>query len=163
MDNSLVLITAALLAKVSHIYYSKQEPDVSGFVHKTGYLFAAVSIAIISTGGSLKDSAGSILIFGLAYLTALLGFIGYYRGSSRHPLASFPGSQLAKCKFPDFWWAVKGKTRLVLQELHREHGDIVRIGPNSLSFANPAAVVDIHGAHGLTKGPSKPESPLYSG
>lgn len=65
-------------------------------------------------------------------------------------LNKYPGPTLAA--FTDWWrfWDVYGqnseKTHLAL---HAKHGDVVRLGPNSLSFADPAALKTIYG---LNKG-----------
>lgn len=51
-----------------------------------------------------------------------------------HPLAKYPGP--AAAKVTDLWKsynAGKQRYRTVLAELHRRHGDIVRIGPNEAS------------------------------
>jgi hypothetical protein len=51
------------------------------------------------------------------------------------------------------WWRffdVYGqRPEVTLQKLHAKHGDIVRIGPNTLSFSNPAVLKSIYG---LSKG-----------
>lgn len=65
-------------------------------------------------------------------------------------LNKYPGPLLAS--LTDWWrvWDVYGqrpeKTHIAL---HAEHGDVVRLGPNTLSFANPAALKAIYG---LNKG-----------
>ncbi|KAI0791428.1 cytochrome P450 [Abortiporus biennis] len=64
-----------------------------------------------------------------------------------HPLREFPGPKFAA--MTDLW---KAHVELVQQrgiveklfELHSVYGDIVRIGPNELHFANPTAYDDIY-------------------
>ncbi|KAI0791423.1 cytochrome P450 [Abortiporus biennis] len=64
-----------------------------------------------------------------------------------HPLRRFPGPKVAAAT--DLW---KAYIEIVQQrgivdklfELHRVYGDIVRIGPNELHFANPTAYDDIY-------------------
>ncbi|ETN38114.1 uncharacterized protein HMPREF1541_07738 [Cyphellophora europaea CBS 101466] len=67
-----------------------------------------------------------------------------------HGLNKYPGHPLAKVtdwwRFYDVWNRRPDITHLAL---HRKHGDIVRLGPNSLSFANPKALKQIYG---LNKG-----------
>ncbi|KAH9863981.1 hypothetical protein J1614_009914 [Plenodomus biglobosus] len=64
-----------------------------------------------------------------------------------HPLAKFPGPPLARITI--YW---KAYTECIarrsfchyLIELHAQHGDVVRVGPNELHFANPNAYHDIY-------------------
>lgn len=57
----------------------------------------------------------------------------------------FNGPYLAS--FTDAWrvFYYCSNIKLPFQELHEQHGDIVRIGPRALSFAKPQAVRDIFG------------------
>ena len=62
-----------------------------------------------------------------------------------HPLAGYTN-----------WWRyfdVQGrKAQWTHVDLHRKHGDIVRLGPNVLSFADPRAIKTIYGLNkGMTK------------
>jgi hypothetical protein len=80
--------------------------------------------------------------------------IGYLLSNYfNHGLNKYPGPFLAK--FTN-WWRfldVYGRRPDITHlKLHREHGDIVRLGPNSLSFANPRALKTIYGLNkGFTK------------
>ncbi|KAI0258151.1 cytochrome P450 [Gloeopeniophorella convolvens] len=64
-----------------------------------------------------------------------------------HPLARFPGPRAAACT--RMWLAYQ---ELVLgvsladvrAELHRRYGEVLRLAPNELHFANPAAFNDIY-------------------
>ncbi|KAI2635077.1 cytochrome P450 monooxygenase-like protein [Xylaria nigripes] len=63
-----------------------------------------------------------------------------------HPLSKYPGPRIAA--ITPLWWVWGlGTERLpfILRDLHRKHGDVVRIGPNELSFVTPEAYQDIHG------------------
>ncbi|RBA11106.1 hypothetical protein FPRO05_04279 [Fusarium proliferatum] len=67
-----------------------------------------------------------------------------------HGLNKYPGPFLAS--LTDWWrfWDVYGqRPEVTLQKLHAKHGDIVRYGPNALSFADPAVLKSIYG---LSKG-----------
>ena len=67
-----------------------------------------------------------------------------------HGLNKYPGPFLAR--FTDCWrfWDVYQRRPDITQlKLHRQHGDIVRLGPNTLSFASPRAIKQIYG---LNKG-----------
>ncbi|KDE09272.1 hypothetical protein MVLG_00590 [Microbotryum lychnidis-dioicae p1A1 Lamole] len=63
-------------------------------------------------------------------------------------LAKYPGPVLAK--FSRLWLAIKsrfGVRSLSVHELHMKHGKFVRIGPNEVSIADPAALPIVYG-HG---------------
>ncbi|KAH7211342.1 cytochrome P450 monooxygenase [Fusarium oxysporum] len=64
-----------------------------------------------------------------------------------HPVAKYPGPFLNKISIiPCIWYAIKGNRHLILAELHEQYGDVVRYGPNFLSFNMPKAIRDIYGA-----------------
>lgn len=63
-------------------------------------------------------------------------------------LNKYPGRRFAS--FTDWWrfytvW--QRKAHLTYLNLHKEAGDVVRLGPNTLSFSSPQAVKDIYGLH----------------
>ena len=72
----------------------------------------------------------------------------YYNG-----LYKYPGPVLAS--LTDWWrfFDVLGRRPDITHiRLHQKHGDIVRLGPNTLSFADPRALKTIYGLNkGLTK------------
>lgn len=81
----------------------------------------------------------------------------YYNG-----LSAYPGPTLASLtdwwRFIDVYGQQPQRTH---QELHAKYGDIVRLGPNALSFANPAALKDIYGLNkGFVKVPDISFLPL---
>ncbi|KAN0120274.1 cytochrome P450 [Hyaloscypha variabilis] len=72
-----------------------------------------------------------------------------------HGLNKYPGPFLAS--LTDWWrfWVVYGRRpELEHIRLHEKHGDVVRLGPNSLSFSDPKALKTIYG---LNKGFTKSE------
>ena len=78
---------------------------------------------------------GSILVFSL--------YVLYQRWF--HPLAKYPGPFVAS--FTDLWKVYQmAKTQMPyrLTELHEQYGPIIRTGPNSLSFTDPAAIAPIY-------------------
>jgi hypothetical protein len=87
------------------------------------------------------------IIICLALITHLI-HNKYYNG-----LHKYPGPTLAAYTN---WWrffeSLGRKTERTTIELHREHGDIVRLGPNVLSLADPRAIKVIYGLNkGMTK------------
>ncbi|KAF5637703.1 benzoate 4-monooxygenase [Fusarium sp. NRRL 52700] len=75
----------------------------------------------------------------------VLGYVVYYR--YLHPLAKYPGPPLASVtnlwKTYHLWNLHLPHT---LARLHEQYGDVVRVGPNDLSFRNPDAVNTIYKA-----------------
>jgi len=85
-------------------------------------------------------------ILGL-FAVAVLYFVRQY---FYHGLNQYPGPLLAK--FTNLWRYLDNRTRKAEWthlRLHRQYGDVVRLGPNVLSFAHPAALKTIYG---LNKG-----------
>ncbi len=87
----------------------------------------------------------ALAFVGLAALACLL--IRLYL--NRQKLKSFPGPSFASCT--DLWmffqqWSDKSWFTITT-ELHQRYGPIVRYGPNSLSFSDPASLVVIYGLH----------------
>lgn len=77
----------------------------------------------------------------VAYLASNYFFKGLHR---------YPGPLIAR--FANVWRLVDVWSRrpdITHIELHRRHGDVVRLGPNVLSFSDPAAIKTIYG---LNKG-----------
>jgi hypothetical protein len=70
-----------------------------------------------------------------------------------HGLNKYPGPALANVT--DWWRFVdvyRRRPDITQLALHRKHGDIVRLGPNTLSFADPKAIKQIYGLNkGMTK------------
>ncbi|WQF89198.1 Putative cytochrome P450 [Colletotrichum destructivum] len=108
--------------------------------------------------GSFDSNIGAL---GLASsLTAAL-VIGIYSSllvyrAAFHRLNSFKGPFAARLS--NLWITSKAVKKLQLhlevQELHKQYGDIVRIGPTELSINNPKAVPAIHSARSpARKGP----------
>ncbi|KAI0899239.1 cytochrome P450 [Annulohypoxylon nitens] len=72
------------------------------------------------------------------------------RNRYHNGLNKYPGPFLAS--LTDLWrlWDVYGqRPEITHRKLHAKYGDIVRLGPNTLSFANPKALKSIYG---LNKG-----------
>ncbi|KAK5062850.1 hypothetical protein LTR84_004925 [Exophiala bonariae] len=86
----------------------------------------------------------AVVVVGIAYLLS-----NYFN----HGLNKYPGPVLAR--FTNWWRVVDVYGRrpdITHLALHRKHGDIVRLGPNSLSFANPKTLKTIYGLNkGFTK------------
>lgn len=81
----------------------------------------------------------------------VLAFVAYLASNYlNHGLNKYPGPVLAG--LTDWWRFIDVYGRrpdITHLNLHRKHGDVVRLGPNSLSFADPKAIKQIYG---LNKG-----------
>ncbi|CAJ2504076.1 Uu.00g114700.m01.CDS01 [Anthostomella pinea] len=70
-----------------------------------------------------------------------------------HPLAKYPGPKLAAIS--ELWYAwglTSDRLPFIVHDLHLKYGDVVRIGPNEVSFATSQAFQDIHGHVSKGKG-----------
>ncbi|CDO71116.1 hypothetical protein BN946_scf184844.g120 [Trametes cinnabarina] len=87
------------------------------------------------------------------FFSTILVSISVYRLSPLHPLAQYPGP--LSCRLSKFWMAyisVSGRQHLYIKSLHDRYGDIVRIGPNELSFRDISILHSMMGIGGLPKG-----------
>ena len=97
-----------------------------------------------------------ILHFLFAYWPlAVIGAVAFYlvRNKFYNGLQKYPGPFVAA--YTNWWRFYDNTTRKTQQThiaLHRHHGDVVRLGPNVLSFADPRAIKIIYGLNkGMTK------------
>lgn len=93
-------------------------------------------------------------------LVPAAGVIFLIQQRHRNGLSRYPGPFVAS--FTDFWrlydlWSTR-RMHDTCVDLHRKHGDVVRLGPNLLSFADPRAIKDIYG---LNKGFTKVCQPCF--
>ena len=101
----------------------------------------------------MLESVSSLLLE--HWLLVLFAVLTAYLITNRfnHGLQKYPGPFLAS--LTDWWrfFDVYGRRPDITHlKLHRQHGDIVRLGPNALSFANPKALKTIYGLNkGFTK------------
>jgi hypothetical protein len=62
-----------------------------------------------------------------------------------HPLRKFPGPKLAAAtELVNNMHIIIGDTHLHIEQLHTKYGEVVRTGPNRLSFVNEQAWKDIY-------------------
>ncbi|KAK1984934.1 cytochrome P450 [Colletotrichum cereale] len=78
-----------------------------------------------------------------------------------HPLRRFPGPLLMRAtRAADCYRHWRGDLSFYVLELHRRHGDVVRIAPNELAFADPSAWKEVMGHRtggGVNGGKAPPE------
>lgn len=79
-----------------------------------------------------------------AIFILLLGCL--IRNHFHHGLNKYPAPVFASLtNWWRFWVVARRKAQFTYLKLHRELGDVVRLGPNALSFADPRAVKVIYG------------------
>ncbi|KAL1990145.1 hypothetical protein VTN49DRAFT_5984 [Thermomyces lanuginosus] len=106
------------------------------------------SVVELVQGVLLTSAVASLLLFRLGSDIVTVVFpavLILYRGFF-HPLRKFPGPFGARLSA--FWmsWQLINKPALEgLQELHKQYGPIVRVGPSDLSIALPRAVSAVYG------------------
>lgn len=82
----------------------------------------------------------------LALLVPVIAVLYLVKQYFNHGLNKYPGPFLAR--FTNLWrfFDVLGRRSEATHiRLHRKYGDIVRLGPNVLSFGDPAAIKEIYG------------------
>jgi hypothetical protein len=86
-------------------------------------------------------------VLGIA-ITAYLIINRFNNGLNR-----YPGPFLASLTdWWRFWIVYKRRPEVEHIRLHEKHGDVVRLGPNALSFSDPKALKTIYGLNkGFTK------------
>lgn len=93
-------------------------------------------------------------------VSTLLGLGLLVKNRYHNGLNKYPGPFVASLTN---WWrfvdVYSRRSETTLQALHAKHGDVVRTGPNSLSFAEPSALKSIYG---LGKGYVKVSPHLYA-
>ncbi|CZT14739.1 probable cytochrome P450 67 [Ramularia collo-cygni] len=87
--------------------------------------------------GLLSLSLGGLAIYALGVIVYRLYF---------HPLAKYPGPLVAKLTdLYSTYHALRGDRHLEFWRCHEKYGNVVRFGPNSLSFNSNTALKDIYG------------------
>jgi cytochrome P450 len=98
----------------------------------------------------ITEQALSFLWHNLPLVSVTLLILYLLRNRFHNGLNAYPGPFLAS--LTDWWRFIdvaKRRPEVTHQRLHAQYGDVVRLGPNALSFANPSALKSIYG---LNKG-----------
>ncbi|KAJ6570138.1 cytochrome P450 [Mycena vulgaris] len=146
------LLLVAFAGLGCHIIFNRLEPrSVPVFTSLLVLPPLVLSSLLFPHGNSILAALGTSF---LTYLSTVITSVVLYRVSPFHPLASYPGPIM--CKITKLWLAgiaLGGKQHLTIKELHRRYGDVVRVGPNELSFSNKSAISPMMGTKGMPKGP----------
>lgn len=144
---SLQLIAACTLGVSSHVFYFRK-----GEHHMSGPWIAILIPLVWTVTAALRlrdeplNSAlrASTLLVG-TYAASLYSSMIIYR-LFFHPLRHFPGPILARVS--KFWHVFRLsalQNQLLLEDLHQQYGDIVRIGPNEVAVFRADGVPAVHG------------------
>ncbi|KAF9048451.1 cytochrome P450 [Panaeolus papilionaceus] len=146
---SLVAVVASALT--THLIFKRTETHNP--IHLVILLVAVpASLVTIYTPHASSLLAAIAAVFAL-FWTTLASSIVVYRLSPWHPLAKYPGPLLYKItKFCAAFRSTTGRQHIDFQELHHKYGDIVRVGPNELSFRTTDALNPVMGNAGFPKG-----------
>ncbi len=114
---------------------------------QTGSTGATEAVAAIVEAAAA--AAASLLVH--TWMCALLALLAVVAGAllrnyRYHGLNQYPGPAVAAVT--DAWRfcsVARGRAQMELRELHAQYGDVVRLGPNALSFSTPAARRAIYG------------------
>ncbi|KAI9729789.1 MAG: hypothetical protein M1818_008403 [Claussenomyces sp. TS43310] len=107
--------------------------------HKTLSLIALPNIQTrdVSWVAAVGILFGLLVVYSVGWMVYNLWF---------HPLRHFPGPIEARAT--RIWYCRKllsGRVSFDIGDMHNKYGDVVRIGPDELSFRDPAAWSDIYG------------------
>jgi len=99
------------------------------------------------------------VIFYTVYKTAVTVYSAFFG-----PLSKFPGPKLrAFTNIFEIYSMISGNDNIKRPALHRKYGPVVRVGPNTLSFAGGGSVwKDIHGFNATKPGGIRKEGLFYS-
>ncbi|KAH6660272.1 cytochrome P450 [Truncatella angustata] len=90
---------------------------------------------------STSNTIATVVVFWLTYFISNIIYNLYF-----HPLARFPGPLLMRVsRIPYILKFTKGILPYYMVALHKQYGEIVRVAPDELAFANSAAWNDIQG------------------
>ena len=104
-----------------------------------------------------------MMVYRLVFAGAVLLLLYFIRNRYSKGLNKFDGPFLAS--FTDLWkvwYAYNSSQRQIYVDIHQKYGDVVRIGPNNLSFADPQAIHDIYGTKGAPQKVSSMVASLYT-
>ncbi|KAJ7662844.1 cytochrome P450 [Mycena polygramma] len=141
-ETALVLFGGLL----THLVFNRYEP------HRPliwAFLLLAPPAALAY---SLHLAYGAVPLLVLKHLATLALSVVAYRISPLHPLAHIPGPLLFKTSnLVIAYHAVSGRRNVLIEELHKRYGRVVRIGCDQVSFADAQAAKECMGNKGLPR------------
>ncbi|OQU97048.1 hypothetical protein CLAIMM_03051 [Cladophialophora immunda] len=175
IDLTVLALFSSFLGLLTHLYCQRFEPTALGFLSFVSFLDVLALAYFAWTGVRTETTVWLITAanasfwsslwylwppssFWRPWLSELTKFslsIATYR-LLLSPLRRFPGPIWARLtKAAAVYEAFNGYTHLWLEDLHEKYGDVVRVGPNELSYRSVESLPEIHGARSakIAKGP----------
>ena len=150
------LLTASLAGIGAHLlYFIHGEHHVPGprLAALIPITWSAAFIVLCRSAAWLQAALDTTLLLS-SFATGIFSSILIYR-LLFHPLRAIPGPTLAKAT--KFWHSIKLsnlQNQELLEALHQQYGDIIRIGPNEVVVFRADGVPAVHGpGSGCTKAP----------
>lgn len=111
-----------------------------GEIEHLDYNFRYSCLSKNGTDSSLESNVTIVLL-----ICAGLGFITLHLYRTWWRLRQIPGPLPAKfTNFQRMGWIGTKRAHLILQDMHERYGEVVRIGPNMVSFSNPEAIPTVY-------------------
>ncbi|KAM0250781.1 hypothetical protein ACHAP5_001998 [Fusarium lateritium] len=159
VDSKESLTALFLVGVVTHIFvFRKGEWDLwaSAFLRTWAFYEFATPCLLVQYGNlsiwkAFSITNKSLLAFAVGMTSSILVYRAFFHRLSRYPgpfqarLSNLYATKLANKEEHMY---------LEVQKLHRQYGDIVRIGPSELSIATPKAFRSLHASNSpISKGP----------
>lgn len=148
MDSSLQPCAFIAGTLVYIAYFNRGEHHLYGttYLRVNTAAFLSFIALLYRLGLPISLAASQAFVYDSIFLFGIFASLLVYR-AFLNPLNVFPGPWLARLTSFDLPFRIrKSQMYKTLQELHREHGHFVHIGPGELSITHPSAVQDIFGA-----------------
>ncbi|KAI0337455.1 cytochrome P450 [Trametopsis cervina] len=143
-------------------YYAFNRHEPASTAGILTYLLAPPTLLSLLFGPQASSVFTAVTNSFTVYFAILAVCTILYRISPFHPLARYPGPLMNKITN---WWTyyhVKdGSQHLYYQALHNKYGDVVRIGPNELTFRDASLITPMMGTTGFPKGPNRLAAAMY--
>ncbi|KAI0892636.1 cytochrome P450 [Annulohypoxylon nitens] len=141
-------LVAAILGVLSHIgIFIRGEWHMQAPTLVKVYSFFALTVFLVDyrTEGDVNASVSTTMLLSSSYATGLFTSIVIYR-KFFHRLRHFPGPWMAGAtKFWHVWKCRTGQNYLVLEELRKQYGPVIRTGPEELTIIDAAVPPAVDG------------------
>lgn len=120
------------------------------------WIYSCLSLALFSTvlylGADISTSLKTSSLVASSYATGMFTSIIIYR-KYFHRLRNFPGPWAAGAtKFWHVWQCRTGQNYLVIEQLYKKYGPVIRTGPEEITIINSAVPLAVDGpGSGCTK------------
>lgn len=146
LESQVFAFVAGVLCYVGHFNRGEHHLDGVTYIQLHTVAFLGLTALLYRLGFPLVEAVLQTCVYDGIFLAGLYASLLVYR-AFLNPLNVFPGPWTARITSFDLPFRIrKSQMYKTLQDLHRQHGNFVRIGPGELSITHPHAVQDIFGA-----------------